>query len=243
MHQLIANATWMIECGRSRGSAFSFRHDSIVVSNYHVVAPHHNNGYPIYGVTEDGQRVALQLLAHSPADQFDYAVLKIDEALPTGRHVLQPTIGTNPPRGTEIIFAGFPHGISDLLVHTAIVSGFAKPHGFYIDGSVNGGNSGGPIVEETSGSVVGIVTQRRFLGVPKLDVLRQHLQRLAQHCQAAVGHGSVEIMGVDFGRFAQMMAEALILMDAILQANANSGIGIGFSIKHVNQKYDHLGLP
>jgi hypothetical protein len=50
-------------------------------------------------------------------------------------------------------------------------------------------------------------------------------------------------MGVDFGRFAQMMAHGFSVIDQILQANANSGIGIGFLIEHANQEYDRLGLP
>ena len=49
-------------------------------------------------------------------------------------------------------------------------------------------------------------------------------------------------MGINFGQFAQMMAQSLSLIDQIVQAHANPGIGIGFRIEFVNQEYDRLGL-
>ena len=243
MHQSVSDATFRIECGPSSGSGFSYRHPRIVISNYHVIAPHLTGASPIAAVTETGTHIPLRLLAHSLENQFDFAILEVQAPLPAGRHVLQPRVMTSVPRGVEVVFAGFPHGIPDLLVHEAIVSGPAQPQGFYIDGSVNGGNSGGPIVEKSSGDVIGIVTQRRFLGVIQLGQLRQGVGQLAQHCQAIAGKGQVVLMGVDFGKFAQMMAQGFMVIDQILQANANSGIGIGFRIEHVNQEYDRLGLP
>lgn len=207
------------------------------------MTPQQAGAQAITAVTEDGTRIPTRLLAHSPENQFDFAILEAQAQLVAGRQVLQPRAMENVPRGTEVVFAGFPHGIPDLLVHEAIVSGPANPSGFYIDGSVNGGNSGGPIVDKASGEVIGIVTQRRFLGAVQLGQLRQGVAQLAQHCQAIAGRGKVVLMGVDFGGFAQMMAQGFAVIDQILQANANSGIGIGFRIEHVNQEYDRLGLP
>lgn len=243
MHQRLADATFRVECGTSSGSGFSFRHASVAATNYHVIAPHLANGSPIHLVTEAGTRIAAQLVGQSPENQYDFALLRLQSALPPDRHVLQPKTNPGAPRGLATLFAGFPHGIHDLLVHEAVVSGPASPHAFYIDGSVNGGNSGGPIVEEATGELVGLVTQRRFLGAIQLGQLRQQVQQLAQHCQGVAGQGSVAIMGVNFGAFAQMMAQNFLVVDQLLQANANSGIGIGFSIQYINAEYTRLGLP
>jgi hypothetical protein len=185
--------------------------------------------------------IPAKLIASSPQQQYDFAILELQDALPSGRHILQPHV-TATPRGLEIVFAGFPHGIPDLLAHEAIVSGPSGNHGFYIDGAVNGGNSGGPIVEKTTGAVIGIVTQRRFLGAGELGQLRRDVGQLSQHCQAIAGQGAVVLMGINFGQFAQMMAQSLSLIDQIVQAHANPGIGIGFRIEFVNQEYDRLGL-
>jgi len=243
VHELVANATFKVECGQSSGSGFSFRHESIVVTNDHVIQPLHASGAEIEVVTEQGQRFSADLVARSPQDQLDFAILRLKDQLPVERHVLQPAMSANLERGTSVIFAGYPHGVPDLLVHQAIISGPASRIGFYVDGSVNGGNSGGPIVAADSGEVVGIVTQRRFMGGAQLDALRQEVGQLSRHCQGVAGRGQVVIMGVDFGAFARMMAGGFSVMDQLLQANANSGIGIGFDIRHVNTEYTNQGLP
>lgn len=243
MHQRLADATFRVECGTSSGSGFSFRHPSIAATNFHVIGPHLSAGGPIHLVTEAGVRIPAKLVGHSPENQYDFALLVVQGALPPGRQVLQPKANPTAPRGLSTLFAGFPHGIHDLLVHEAVVSGPAAPHAFYIDGAVNGGNSGGPIIEKATGELIGLVTQRRFLGGVQLGQLRQKVQQLTQHCQGVASQGYVQIMGVNFGDFAQMMAQNFLVVDQLLQANANSGIGIGFSIGHMNAEYTRLGLP
>jgi len=43
-------------------------------------------------------------------------------------------------------------------------------------------------------------------------------------------------MGVDFGRFANLIANGLGAITNVLEANANTGIGIGFKIDFANQE-------
>lgn len=134
MHQRLADATFRIECGTSVGSGFSFRHESIVATNYHVIAPHMVDGSPIHVVTEGGFRILGQLVGFSPDNQYDFALIQLQSSLPPGRQILQPKDNMATPRGMATIFAGFPHGIHDLLVHEAVVSGSASLHSFYIEG-------------------------------------------------------------------------------------------------------------
>jgi S1-C subfamily serine protease len=145
-------------------------------------------------------------------------------------------------RGTEVLFAGFPHGIPHLLVQRAAVAGILNDVAFYIDGSVNGGNSGGPILDTADGSVIGIVTQRRFLGAQDLQALGVAAKQIQAHCQAMAGRGGVQIMGIDFGGFSNLMAQGMQLIQEVLEANANTGIGIGFSIEFVAAKCAQLGI-
>jgi hypothetical protein len=146
-------------------------------------------------------------------------------------------------RGTGTVFAGFPHGIPHLLVHTAIVSGSINDDVFYIDGSVNGGNSGGPMIDESDGAVIGIVTQRRFLGSQDLKQMSRTAGDLRSHClQITQRGGGVRLMGVDFTAFSRLMAEAMLLISDTLEANANTGIGIGFSITAVAGSCDDKGI-
>ncbi len=242
MHQLIADATFRIECDNSSGSGFSFVEADVIVTNNHVIDPYHSNGQNIDAVTEDGQRIATELIGHSPENRFDFAVLRAKSPIPGGRHVLKPDSNHSKARGTKVVFSGFPHGIHDLLTHEAVISGPADTHAFYIDGSVNGGNSGGPIIDSTSGEVIGNITGRRFLGVDQLGDLREQILQLLRHCLDIANQGSAQIMGINFCDFARMMAQGFSIMDQIIRANTSSGIGIGFGIEQVQQECARLGI-
>ena len=200
---------------------------NIVVTNQHVV-----QGVDLAdarAVTEHGEEVPLELLASSPPDEWDYAVFRIAKDLPSGRVALEPD-REGVQRGDRVVFSGFPHGVEDLLLQGATVSGPFTHKGFYIDGSVNGGNSGGPIVRESSGLVVGLVTQRRFLGGADLEQMAEDAESLRAHCEQIRASGSVVIMGIDFGQFAGMIAKNSLLVRNLIAANANAGIGVGFEI-------------
>lgn len=236
MYQNLANATFRVECQGSSGSGFSFRDDKTILTNHHVIENDISSGNPIFAVTEAGKKLRVSLKNYSHKSEYDFAVLELVDPLPNNRVILQPEGPCQIPRGRKILFAGFPHGIHDLLVHEAIISGPSNNHVFYIDGSVNGGNSGGPIVDSEAVNVIGIVTQRRFLGGDSLQALSQPIAELSSHCQAIANNGSVNIMGVDFGRFANLIANDLGAITNVLEANANTGIGIGFKIDFANQE-------
>jgi len=129
----IAKATLKIECGNSSGSGFHFQKQDVVVTNFHVIKPYMSQGAKIFGKTELGNQIELELLAYSPENEFDYAILRMKGKLNEERVVLEPKCIT-PTRGIRVCFSGFPHGINDLLVQTAYVSGPFGEVGFYIDG-------------------------------------------------------------------------------------------------------------
>ena len=242
MHEELANATLRIVCGDSVGSGFHFRKKEIIITNHHVIEPHFSQEVPITATTEQGEKFELKLLSHSPKNEFDYAILRSTTPINSQRTVLIPKVIPQLSRGSEILFSGFPHGIPDLLVHKAIVSAPINDVAFYIDGSINGGNSGGPIIDATDKTVIGIVTQRRFLGGPELDEIANKAKQLRAHCQQIAGRGRVVIMGINFGQFAALMSESTLLIEQVLKANANSGIGIGFRIEYVNRAFEQLGI-
>ena len=241
LFEQVAQATVRIECGSSRGSGFHFLRPDIIVTNHHVVAGAADGS--VIAVGERGEAMQLTLRASSPTNAHDFAIFDVREPGPNPGHVLRPRAPSNPGRGVDIVFAGFPHGIPHLLVQRATVSGYVNDSVFYIDGSVNGGNSGGPIVDSSDGAVIGIVTQRRFLGAQDLERLAQEAGQLSGHChQLAMGGGSVQIMGIDFGSFSGLMADAMLLIREALDANANAGIGIGFSINFVTACCEEMGI-
>jgi S1-C subfamily serine protease len=240
MHELIAASTLRITCGQSSGSGFIYRNEKIAITNSHVIEPYHSQGNPIEASLETGQPISAKVLSSSPPDQSDFAILELRTRF--AAQPLKPQPNLKFERGREIIFSGFPHGISDLLVQEAIISGPASSKGFYIDGSVNGGNSGGPIADKATGLVLGIVTQRRFLGSKKLEKLQQEMATLVNYCHKIAKQGKMELMGIDFGALTSAIAQGFLLTGELFSANANAGIGIGFSIDPVDKECIKLGI-
>ncbi len=242
LYREITSSTLLVQCGTSRGSGFHFIKPKFIVTNYHVVEDHLGNGNVVIASTDDGYEFELELIGSSPSNEYDFAIFRTKSKIPEGRAVLLPKILEPFEIGTELAFSGFPHGIQDLLVQRAIVSGLINDETFYIDGSVNGGNSGGPIVDISDGSVIGIVTERRFLGGADLDNLQQVARQIQDHWHRIGGRGGVVIMGIDFGAFTSLMADAMVLIKQVLEANANTGIGIGYSIRFVSDECARLGI-
>ena len=233
----VAAATVQVVRGTSAGSGFQFLQPDVVVTNQHVLD---GGTGEVVVRTESGQVVGATLLGSSAAVDNDFAVLRLKQPLAGARQVLLP--GAAPvQRGDTVIFAGFPHGVPDLLVHQALVSG-PSGKGFHLDGTVNGGNSGGPVVDPARGEVVGIVTQRRFMGGPDLEKLAQEGAQLAQYTTQLQNLGSVQLMGIDFGDFANLVGASFGLLAQSLQANANAGIGVAFSIEWVAAECAQLGV-
>ncbi|WP_418894057.1 S1 family peptidase [Limibacterium fermenti] len=241
MYNKLANATLKIVCGNSSGSGFHFCDKQIIVTNFHVIKEAlYDNSIILRAYTENHEEYKLKLLYYSDEMNYDFAILHSIDSVSEERCVLRPKLQDRVPRGTDIIFSGYPHGIDHLLVHNAIVSGYPNEKAFYIDGSVNGGNSGGPIIDISDFSVIGIVTQRRFLGSSELNSISAESNKLIEHCKSIAGRGSVSIMGIDFNSLTNMIGRSFAVSNAIIEANANSGIGIGFNIKYVAEKYKDI---
>ncbi|EMO7233012.1 serine protease [Citrobacter freundii] len=238
MHQNLANATFQVLAGVSRGSGFSFLRDDLVVTNCHVVMPlldlvNKKTLGPATLITESGQRLQAQIKCVNLDD--DYAVMQLMESLPSGRVVLQPATDFSPTRGLRLIFAGYPHGYEELLTSEAIISAPLKTGKFAIDGMVNGGNSGGPIIDAESGLVIGLVTARRYASGEKAEQLQEEAAQLRAYLEEASKNMSVAIMGVDFGKMADMFGRSLQVITELMNLNANPGIGIGYPISPVTE--------
>ncbi|HGF0769557.1 TPA: serine protease [Kluyvera georgiana] len=243
MHQNTANATFQVCCDTSCGSGFSFMRDDVVVTNLHVVANFIDQqtmrplGIPIL-ITEAGQQ--LQAHIRHVDGENDYAILQLISPLPDGRCILQPSSTFNRLRGTQLIFAGYPHGIPQLLTNEAILSAPLEHDRFALDGMVNGGNSGGPIVDRDSGEVVGIVTQRRFLLRNEAESFNHEIQAFRSVIAHQQQFGGVAYGNIDFGQVMDLLGRSLQITSCMLSQNANSGIGIGFSIQPVVEAVNGL---
>jgi hypothetical protein len=114
--------------GVGQGSGFHFIKPEIIVSNAHVVPQLISGKEPMTASAESGEQWNLKLLAHSPDDKFDFAIMEASGPNFESRTALAPSLEKIEGRGREILFAGYPHGIDPLIVQSSEVIAPVKPH-------------------------------------------------------------------------------------------------------------------
>ena len=237
----LAKSTLQVISGLSLGSGFLFRRSDICITNFHVVENAANSSSSIsVRNTELNQDRPATIISQSK-DQ-DYAILRLATPLPQTMTPLGARTSGEIRRGSEIAFAGYPHGQPPLLVNKAWVSSTVEADSFVIGGNINAGDSGGPVVNRSTGKVAGIASARRFIGGPQMQEIKAQQDKLIAYLRSISGHGSVAIMGIDFGSFAQVMAESLDIIQEAMILNANTGIGIVRTIGPVASAYEALKM-
>ena len=150
-----------------------------------------------YVVTFDGRRLYSARVAKVPGEdidpqkyrrqynqpQVDAAIFVIDEALDIPAVALGTDTGLAPGRG--IVTVGYPLGVTKIRYVGIIAGRFERP-GADIDGYLilqifgSPGSSGSAVIDETTGTVVGIlVAGRQAFGTPVIFAVPvSYLQRL-----------------------------------------------------------------
>ncbi len=123
--------------GEGKGSGFHFVKPEIIASAAHVVADLISGRGAMTAHAETGEQWNLKLLASSPPNEFDYAVMEASGAGFAGRIALTPSSKTIDGRGLKILFAGYPHGIDPLLVQTSEVASPTRDNAFCFSGMVH----------------------------------------------------------------------------------------------------------
>lgn len=180
------------------------------------------------------------VIAESPDTEKDYVYLRLLESDFSGRHIFEFTDSPDPLSvGEQIVFLGFPFGMPQLTSHVGHISDIHERNGveiIQIDGSVNGGNSGGPLLDLETGKVAGIVT-RAVTGLIEeqfsrlIEALRQN-QVACQRAQNIMKIGNIDPV--------QALGASQAAMEQIardLHRSANVGIGYAYSAKYIR---DHI---
>lgn len=136
------------------GSGIIVSKDGYIVSNWHLITGKKEIDVILY----DGSKFKAKVI--KKAFKEDLVLLKIDT---TGLQPLQLSDENEPELGSEIWAIGTPNSLSlGQSASKGIVSGLRKYEGnlyLQIDASLSGGNSGGPIINQ-SGIVLGIVNKK-----------------------------------------------------------------------------------
>lgn len=217
---------------------------SLLITNNHVFAGPKNS---IVYLRKDGQskaetfclpyaEFARRLRIGSDENSYDYAILSIPEIVRTSDHQF---LLENPKArriGEAIALVGFPLEHMNLTCHAGIISSFYQS-GLativQVDASVNSGNSGGPLIDPMTGSVLGIVT-RKGTGLSTLfqhlrDALTNNIKFIEEQTSGVrMSIGNFDpVQGAIVGQH-----QILRLLDEI-ERQANVGIGYAISAEHL----------
>ncbi len=146
------------------GSGFVYYNSGIVVTCNHVIE-NSNLTYFVKFPDISEYKIAKILLRD---EEHDIALLEIKDS---SSKPLVPFSG-DVKKGIEVMFSGYPLDLADLTTHQGIISSITKDATgittYLIDGTVNPGNSGCPLMS-IDGNVIGIVNAQRREGKDVLD--------------------------------------------------------------------------
>lgn len=160
----------------------------------------------------------------------DFAILKIDKS---NCDYLELGNFNDIGEGDEILFAGFPLKIFKTNFSRGMISAKGPDilgnglNAYQIDGPVNNGNSGGPLINK-EGKVVGIIT----LKYSEFDILLKDILSLGKMTGVTIRN---EKGGLDIGETFYNILE-------LMRTHINVGIGHAFSIEYAKEKLKELKI-
>ena len=142
--------------GASHGSGFLYSKEGLIITNRHVVYPNIDSKII---VRIDGQNIIGEVIDSNP--KIDIAVIKIEPGFIAHLNPLKLFLPITEPlvmRGEEVLTVGSPVDWKKLenTLTRGIVSNSDENIIFH-DASINGGNSGGPLLN-FNGEVIGVNT-------------------------------------------------------------------------------------
>lgn len=183
---------------------------------------------------EDGTELPAELISAQDIKLdarpllYDYAILKI-----SGNNFTPVKLGnySSVQEGSEVYFCGYPLSSSHLTTHRGIVSAKYTRKGsfnnteqkiFQVDGSINKGNSGGPLFDLATRKVVGIISTREG-GISKdLSDLKEYILN-----QKKQSRGGVLIQGVDP---LPVIVELTNTLDTFISVGIGHAVSIEYSL-------------
>ena len=152
------SATVMVHCNNQSGTGF-FISASQIVTNAHVLCTNYND---LHVITSNNEKLFVNVI--DVDKRVDLAMLSTKEK--TSHDFLPLADASKVKRGDSVYIIGNPVGM-DFSFAKGVISHhnryFFKNTYIQIDGNVNPGNSGGPVLNE-KGEVVGVITLKLMTG-------------------------------------------------------------------------------
>lgn len=142
----------------SKGTGFVYQKKGILVTCNHVIKRKGATILIKFPDTTADAYVSASVLIRD--EEHDLALLKFDD---DSRIPLEQA-NVEVKEGLPVLFSGYPLSLNDLTTHQGIISAITKDAAgainYLIDGTVNSGNSGCPLMTE-DGKVIGVVNAKR----------------------------------------------------------------------------------
>jgi len=149
------NGSVTIKVKEGHGSGFKISKDGYILTNFHVVA---NSKDDITVVTKENKEFKAKLVRQS--ENLDLALLKVEAGFAS--HFTLPN-AKNYKTGDDIFIIGTPTTVElGQTLSKGIISGDRENDGVKLiqtDAGVNGGNSGGPMINK-QGGLIGVVNAK-----------------------------------------------------------------------------------
>src|ERR1041385_5966173 len=166
----------MIVCPKNglKGTGFVLSGGNVITTNSHVVGTCTAQELIGHSAVTDEQ---VQFIAMRKDDNRDLAILCASKPLPFS---LRLSSDENPPVETDVETWGYPltHEDPAPLLSRGYVAGYStRVRGpgvtpvkhLIVNGAFNPGNSGGPLIDRTTGRVIGVVVEKWTLWSPNIE--------------------------------------------------------------------------
>lgn len=185
------------------------------------------------------RETCLNSIKHeSPREEHDIAYLALAEPEFQGRHVFSFGDGGALNVGDKVGFLGFPFQMPQLTCHVGYVSSIHKRgvvSVIQIDGSVNGGNSGGPLLGLSDGLVMGVITRAEVGFIA--EQFEELMRTLRNNVSQLEGARSImSVGGIDPIQGLRASQTAMLEIAGTLRRSANVGIGYAFSSNYIRDR-------
>lgn len=198
----------------STGTGFIFSKKGILVTCNHVV----KNASSIFIKFPGGEYIGAKIVIRD--EEHDLALLKFED---DSREPLLMIDAADIKEGMPILFSGYPLSIESLTTHQGILSAIIKDATgittYLLDGTVNSGNSGCPLMDK-DGKVIGVVNAKR----------RENSDLLKKVEDMAVG--AISLHGTDIVEIYQALIK-----------NVQLGIGYAVPVSYVPEHKENLDIP
>jgi S1-C subfamily serine protease len=238
----VIKSVLMIQCPKDngKGTGFVLSGGSVITTNAHVVGT--CSAEDLVGISSViDEPVKFASVEKDPSR--DLALLCTTKPLPFS---LALKGDENPPVETEVETWGYPLRYQDSapVLSRGYVAGYTTKPGtsvkhLIINGALNPGNSGGPLIDRTTGKVIGIVVEKWNLFSPLVETVINGLQHSA--VMTGGGFQTTDANGVPKG-IPNEVAVALALKEIYDKSQVMMGEAISVSELNAFIKEKRQGL-